>query len=91
MYFKRKLEGTIIQYLKSPEILAVVGPRQCGKTTMLKHIYSQLKNAIFLTFEDKELLDLFEGDIKGFISRYSSYDYIFIDEFQYAKNGSKLR
>jgi len=90
MYFKRKLESTIIKYLKSPEILAVVGPRQCGKTTMLKHVYSQLGNAIFLTFEDKELLDLFEGDIKEFISHYKSYDFVFIDEFQYAKNGGKL-
>ena len=90
MYIKRKLEGTIIEYLKSPEILAVVGPRQCGKTTMLKHIYSQLGKAIFLTFEDKELLDLFEGNIKEFVFRYSSYDYVFIDEFQYAKNGGKL-
>jgi uncharacterized protein len=90
MYFKRKLESTIIQYLESPEILAVVGPRQCGKTTMLKHIYSGLKNAVFLTFEDKELLDLFEGDIKGFIDCYKSYDYVFIDEFQYAKTGGKL-
>ena len=32
MYIKRNLEDKIIKYLETPEIIAVVGPRQCGKT-----------------------------------------------------------
>ena len=36
MYVKRELEDRIRKYLAKPEILAVVGARQSGKTTLLK-------------------------------------------------------
>ncbi len=91
-YIKRKLEGTILRFLKEPEILAVVGPRQCGKTTMLQRICGSLgKRAVFLSFEDRKTLDLFENNTDDFIDFYSGkYDYIFIDEFQYVKAGGRL-
>jgi len=89
MYIKRKLEDKILQYLPEKEILAIVGPRQSGKTTLLKKIQESLKDSIFLTFEDIETLELFEKDIKGFIKRYQDFKYIFVDEFQYAKAGGK--
>src|SRR3989344_121381 len=91
MYIKRKIEDEILRYLERPEIIAVIGPRQCGKTTTLKKIYGSLKNAVFLTFEDQEALSLFENDIKQFSATYlNGRDYVFIDEFQYAENGGKL-
>lgn len=89
MYIKRKLEGTILRYLKSPEILAIVGPRQSGKTTLLKKIQSNLKNSIFINFEDVNNLALFEHDLKGFAEKFFNNKYIFIDEFQHAKQGGK--
>ncbi len=90
MYIERFLEREIVKYLKSREILAVVGPRQCGKTTLLKHIFKGLKKAVFLDFEDRETLELFEEDIKSFSELYAKpNDYLFIDEFQYAKEGGK--
>ena len=91
MYIKRKIEAEIIGYLKRPEIIALIGPRQCGKTTTIKKIYNDLKKAVFLTFEDQDTLNLFEKNIKEFISTHiAGNDYVFIDEFQYAKNGGKL-
>lgn len=91
MYIKRKIEDDILKYLKRPEILAIVGPRQCGKTTMLKKIYQELDNAVFLSFEDQQILSLFENNIENFAETYiEGKKYVFIDEFQYAKNGGKL-
>ena len=91
MYIKRKIEGDILRYLKRPEIIAIVGPRQCGKTTVLKRVYETTKNAVFLTFEDQGALSLFENNIKQFINTYvKGRDFVFIDEFQYAKTGGKL-
>jgi len=90
MYYKRELEKKIEPYLKSPEIIAIFGPRQVGKTTLLKELYNHVSNPVFLTFEDIELKVLFEEDIKSFIALYiEPYDHIFIDEFQYAKTGGK--
>ena len=93
MYIRRQLEEKINKYLHTREIVAVIGPRQSGKTTLLKHIYNNLKNAIFLDFEDRDILELFNEDIKSFIELYvKKYDYTFIDEFQYAKaGGEKLK
>jgi len=91
MYIKRKIEDDILRYLDRPEILAIVGPRQCGKTTTLRKIYAGLTNAVFLTFEDQDILSLFENDIKQFADTYlTGKKYALIDEFQYAKNGGKL-
>lgn len=90
MYYSRDLEAKIEQYLDAPEIIAVFGPRQVGKTTLLKHFYAQVSNPVFLTFEDIELKVLFEEDVKSFIELYvKPYDHIFIDEFQYARMGGK--
>ena len=90
MYINRILERDINKYLKTKEILGIVGPRQSGKTTLLKYIYAKLKNAIFLDFEDRETLELFNEDIKSFVELYViKYNYLFIDEFQYAKEGGK--
>jgi len=90
MYIERELEGEINKYLTKKEIIAIIGPRQCGKTTLMKHIFKKLKKAIFIDFEDREKLELFAEDIDSFIELYvKGYDYLFIDEFQYAKNGGK--
>ena len=57
---------------------------------MIKHVFSKLKNAKFITFEDRETLGLFNKDVKGFIEVYiKDNKYLFIDEFQYAKEGGK--
>lgn len=90
MYYKRDLEVKIEKYLASREIIAIFGPRQVGKTTLLKHFYEKVENPIFLTFEDIELKLLFEEDIKSFVQLYiDPYEHVFIDEFQYAKMGGK--
>jgi len=90
MYIIRHLEEKIQKFLNTREIIAIVGVRQCGKTTLMKQVFNQLKNAIFLDFEDREKLELFEDDLDSFIKLYiKNYDYIFIDEFQYAMDGGK--
>lgn len=91
MYIKRKLEDTILTYISSPEIIAIVGARQSGKTTLLKRLYEKMeKEAVFLSFEDKKALNLFEKNIDDFIKMYvEGKKYLFIDEFQYAKLGGK--
>jgi predicted AAA+ superfamily ATPase len=48
------------------------------------------KNGVFISFEDVEILSLFNQDIKKFAETYlSDTQLLCIDEFQYAKNGGK--
>ncbi len=90
MYIKRTLELELRRYINKREIMAIVGPRQSGKTTLMNSIFKGLEKAVFLNFEDREILELFNEDLKSFIELYiKNNDYIFIDEFQYSKNGGK--
>ena len=97
MYIKRKIEAEIKKYLHTREILALIGPRQSGKTTVLKKIFNELvreakieKNVSFISFEDRDVLSLFNYDIKNFAETYiKGNKYLFIDEFQYVKEGGK--
>ena len=41
----RKIFESIVHSLKNDEILLLIGPRQVGKTTLLKSLASQLKVA----------------------------------------------
>ena len=91
-YIERSLEEKIQKYIKKREIIAIVGARQCGKTTLMNHLFNKIKKKSkkFITFEDREVLELFVKDIKGFVDIYiKNLDFLFIDEFQYAKQGGK--
>lgn len=89
-YVKRDLEDRIWEYMDKPEIICVTGPRQSGKTTLLLKIHNDLGNSNFISFEDREILALFEEDIKDFAKLYlKDYDQLIIDEFQYAEKGGK--
>jgi len=91
IYIPRFLEEKITRYLEAPEIIAVLGARQVGKTTLLKRLYERVPGPkIFLDFEDPEVLVLFEEDIKAFAKLYvEGKRFIFIDEFQYSRNGGQ--
>jgi predicted AAA+ superfamily ATPase len=90
MYIPRILEEKIRKYMNAPEIISIVGPRQSGKTTLLRHIQESLEAAGFITFEDVDIRLLFENDIHAFIDLYvRPWRYLIIDEFQYAREGGQ--
>ena len=90
MYIHRTLERELLKYLDRREILAITGPRQSGKTTLLRHLHEGLEGAAFLDFEDRRTLELFTGDLQSFIDLHvKGNKYLFIDEFQYAPDGGK--
>lgn len=93
MYIHRELEKAIFPYLDRREALAILGPRQAGKTTFLGEIVRILeqsgKKVRFLTFENRADLDLFNTNIEDFKNLFASFDVVMIDEFQYAKEGGQ--
>lgn len=93
MYIIRELEHEIEKYLDKKEIIAIVGARQTGKTTLAEHILKKRRNVKKITFDDIKTKKLFEEDIDSFIKLHvKGYDYLFIDEIQYSQNsGQKLK
>ena len=104
-YVKRKIQTEIEKWIDRPEILAIRGPRQSGKSTLLERIHLFLikekgikkENIFYINFEDKSKQNNFSKDpdqyIKSFFNSNGEEKYYFmLDEYQYIKDGgSKLK
>lgn len=51
MYINRLLEGEIRLSLENVPVTAIIGPRQCGKSTLARHITGEMDNSVFLDLE----------------------------------------
>lgn len=96
VYVERNLEKDLLRYIDSKEIIAVIGARQCGKTTLINNLLEKQKNRKkieTINFDNQKILQLFETDIDSFIELHvKSFDILFIDEVHYSKNsGKKLK
>ena len=98
----RDLLLEIAKWTDRPEILAIKGPRQSGKTTLLEMLKRYLlEHAVVtesqittVTFEDRELRDRFLIDPRQFVRRYIVQGHrhvMMIDEAQYCPDlGQRL-
>jgi predicted AAA+ superfamily ATPase len=92
--FERKAYAEIMAHHKSPKLSVIFGPRQVGKTHILKKLYKELSknnSSSYFNLEFPEHSKLFsrsDEEIFNFLK--SSGDYIFIDEFQYIENISRI-
>lgn len=101
MYIERLVKNWFWKISKVYPIVALVGPRQAGKTTFLKEQARQ-KKSNYLLFDDPDVRDLFETDIKKLEKQYlEGKEVTIFDEVQYcngagrtlkylADNGKKL-
>ncbi len=92
MYVERDLSARFVEISKHYQVMALVGPRQAGKTTMLKHLMEG-RNASYVFFDDPDAREIFNEDIKKFVIQYvGGYDLTVLDEVQYCeKSGIKLK
>ncbi len=74
---KRKLSEKIINLSKKFPSVTITGPRQSGKTTLVKDIF---KNYAYISLEDPDEREFAISDPKGFLKRFSSG--IILDEIQ---------
>lgn len=79
MFLHRDMEATLERYAQFP-VVAVLGPRQSGKTTLVK---KHFKNHTFLSFEDPATREFAASDPHGFLKEYENEHGIILDEFQY--------
>ena len=93
MYKRRTLESFIGKASKQFPAILVTGPRQVGKTTILKHISG--KNREYVSLDDPVIAQLAKEEPRLFFQRFKTP--ILIDEIKYAPEllpstgGSELR
>lgn len=73
----RTIYSELCEVLKYFPILLLVGPRQSGKTTLLK---TQFQEYTYLSCEDPDVRSRFEADPRGFLAQFSHK--IIFDEAQ---------
>lgn len=79
MFFNRTIIETLKRYAKFP-IVGVFGPRQSGKTTIVKYVFDK---HTYLNFEDPNIRTLAQENPQGFLRQYENQYGVILDEFQY--------
>lgn len=79
MYIQRSLTPQLLQALKQFPVLTLSGPRQSGKTTLLRNLMSNFK---YVNLEDPELRQWAVDQPKDFLQQHPFP--LIIDEAQYA-------
>ncbi|MDD4029495.1 MAG: ATP-binding protein [Caldisericia bacterium] len=79
-YIKRDIENSITKLTKEYACILITGPRQVGKTTVLKHLMDS--NREYVTLDDLDERRLAKNDPALFLQLHTLP--IFIDEVQYA-------
>ena len=79
---EREAKKTILEVSEAFKVLLVTGPRQVGKTTLLKSIMPENMN--YVTLDDENLRTMAQEDPKLFLEEYKAP--LLIDEVQYAPN-----
>ena len=98
MYIKRKLEARLLQNLMRAEAMVLVGPRQVGKTTMLRHLQGLLEKrgeiTFFINLEKKQFLSLLNENPENLFKLTGNLPdrkvYVIIDEIQYLYDPSNF-
>ena len=80
MYIKRSITEVLQRRAKNSRCLLLTGPRQVGKSTLLKNNYPNVK---YYTFDDKVLLSTAVDDPKLFLKSIPKPS--ILDDVQYAK------
>lgn len=78
MYIKRQLQQTALELADQYPIITITGPRQSGKTTMVREIFDKP----YVNLEDIQNRNFATEDPRGFLAEYS--DGAIIDEIQRA-------
>lgn len=79
-FIQRKIESTIRQYLKIFPVVAVLGPRQCGKSTLIKTLAKSWSTSLYLDLQSDD--DLAKLDQPPYFFQSNAEKIICLDEIQ---------
>jgi len=76
-YIKREIENFILKNIDGFPVILITGPRQSGKTTLVKNLF---KNYDYISLENLDYSEFAKEDPKGFLEKYSKN--VIFDEIQ---------
>lgn len=80
MFIKRAIEPEILQGSQYFPVIAIVGPRQSGKTTVARHLFTEHR---YISLEDLDARSAAKNDPRTFLIANATQKGLIIDEFQY--------
>ncbi|MFK5892111.1 MAG: ATP-binding protein [Pseudomonadota bacterium] len=75
--YKRTLSKQLISSLDSYPVLTLLGPRQSGKTTLVRYLFSHFD---YQSLEDPDIREMAKSDPRGFLRQLSNH--VILDEIQ---------
>lgn len=79
MFIKRQLKPVLQNYASKFPVVAVIGPRQAGKTTLVQQVFTEHK---YFSLEDPDTLEMVRMDPRGFLEKNYGTTGVILDEFQ---------
>jgi len=73
----RKITPYLLDMANKYPVISLTGPRQAGKSTLLKHIFPDYR---YISLEDPDMMDYATDDPKGFLGQYDKR--VIFDEVQ---------
>jgi predicted AAA+ superfamily ATPase len=78
VYYNRTLEDTLKHYLHIFPVIALTGPRQSGKSTLLLHLLKD--DYRYISFDEHRMTSIFYDDPEKFMAIHA--DKVIFDEVQ---------
>lgn len=75
--YTRTLSSQLTESLNSYPVLTLLGPRQSGKTTLVRYLFHEFD---YKSLEDPDVREVAKYDPRGFLSQLSKY--VILDEIQ---------
>ena len=74
---KREIQELLLEMMNSFPVVTITGPRQSGKTTLVRHTFPQMD---YISLEDLDSRDYAINDPRGFLAQFSGS--VILDEIQ---------
>lgn len=81
-YVERTLSDTVVEAMGTARVVALLGPRQAGKSTLARRLAADRLSADYVTLDDEPVLAAAEADPAGFVAAQQTP--LVIDEIQRA-------